>query len=68
MLTEAQAVVRLRKVLEAATQTDGGVKAWAKAKRLHYSYVLAIRDGERPMSDKVAATIGLKRVHGWEDK
>ena len=69
MLTDAQAVARLRKVLGAIPQEHGGgVKAWAEQNGLNYSHVRDVRDGRRPMSDSVAQAIGLKRVHGWESR
>lgn len=69
MLSDAQAVARLRKILAAIpAEHGGGVKAWAERHGLHYSQVRDVRDGRRAMNERVAAAIGLKRVKGWEEK
>lgn len=69
MLSDSQAVARLRKILAAIPQEHGGgVKAWAAQHGVTYSHVRDVRDGRRPMSDKLGKAIGLKRVHGWEER
>lgn len=65
--TDAQAVARLVKIMAAQRLEEGGVKVWADARGISATYLRDIVAGRRPMSDSVAESIGLVRVHGWRE-
>jgi hypothetical protein len=57
-----EAMVRLRRLIE----KEGSIRKFAKTRNIGHSYVAAVLLGIRPIGDKLAGMIGLRRVETQE--
>lgn len=51
----------VRAILTAAIQKAGSASAWARANGISSAYVIEVRDGIKPASDRILAALGLVR-------
>jgi hypothetical protein len=49
-------------ILVTAMDRAGGVSPWAKQQGISAAYAYDLKAGKRPMSDRIAAAIGLERT------
>lgn len=67
MLTDTQALARLKRATAEAVGSRT-LTTWAAEHGVSYTMLQDVLNGRRKISPSIAKAIGLKRVHGWEEK
>ena len=56
----------VRQIVRSSIATTGSLRKWSAAHRLHAQQVSRILLGQDGVTDKLAATVGLRKVVKWE--